>query len=61
MGMIAMRGLRLLAGGGTLGALAVFAVVLTALSWLGPLSVAMAVALTGAGRAIARVWGYALS
>jgi len=60
MQQTAMRALRVIAGGGTTGAWAVFAIVLTALSWLGPIAVPVAVVVTGAGRAIARVWGYAL-
>jgi hypothetical protein len=61
MQSIAMRGCRLVAGGGTPGALVVFALVFVGLSGLGPAALPPAVAVSWAGRAIARVWGYALA
>jgi len=60
MESIAMRGCRVAAGGGTLGALVAFALVFAGLSGLGPVAVPLAAAVTWAGRAIARVWGYGL-
>lgn len=60
MESIAMAALRALAGGGALGALVAFVVVLTALSWLGAVALPLAVAVTALARALARAWGYAL-
>ena len=60
MESIAMRGCRVVAGGGTLGALVVFALVFVGLGGLGPAALPLAVVATWAGRAMARVWGYAL-
>jgi hypothetical protein len=58
---IAMAALRVLAGGGAIGALVVFGLVFAALSWLGALALPIGVAVTALARAIARVWGYALA
>lgn len=56
----AMQACRALAGGGALGALGAFAVVFTALSALGAVALPVAIAVTGLGRASARIWGYAI-